>query len=190
LQRTLASWFASTSAHAQAATQQAQLTRKGHGRVDRYQLRSTTALNRYLAEEYQWPELGQVACISHQRIVLATGEVNEASHYVITTMPPEMAPPALRLQEWRAQWQIENQSHWVRDVVFGEDAAQIRTGALPEVLALLRAAVITRLRGAGMERITAARSQVSAERRVAEFLVGIPSDAVPTIRANAANESG
>jgi hypothetical protein len=174
LLRTLASWFASTSAQAQAATQQAQLMRKGHGRVDRYQLRSTTALNDYLAEEYQWPELGQVACISHQRIVLATGEVSEASHYVITTMPPDMAPPALLLQDWRAHWQIENQSHWVRDVVFGEDAAQIRTGGLPEVLALLRSAVITRLRGAGMESITAARSHVSADRRVAEFLVGMP----------------
>jgi hypothetical protein len=27
-------------------------------------------------------------------------------------------------------WQVENRSHWVRDVTFGEDACQVRTGKL------------------------------------------------------------
>lgn len=38
---------------------------------------------------------------------------------------------------------IENASHYVRDVVYGEDRCQCRTGHLPEVLALTRSVGIT-----------------------------------------------
>jgi hypothetical protein len=62
----------------------------------------------------------------------------------------------------------------VRDVVFGEDASRARTGALAEALALLRAAVISRFRLASMDGITTARTQSSADLRIAIFLVGIP----------------
>jgi hypothetical protein len=71
-------------------------------------------------------------------------------------------------------WHIENKSHWARDVVLGEDANRARTGTLAEALALLRAAVISRLRLAGMDDITTARSQASAHPQIAAFRVGIP----------------
>jgi hypothetical protein len=174
LLRTLVSFFASTSPRAQAATQHAKLSVKGHGRLEVYQLRSTTALNEYLAREYQWSDLGQVACIEHTRIVLATGEVSQTTHYLITTLSPSAAPAAVLLRDWHSHWQIENRSHWVRDVVFAEDASRTRTGLLPEVLALLRAAVITRCRLASLDSITAARSQASADFTRAAFLIGIP----------------
>jgi len=38
---------------------------------------------------------------------------------------------------------IENGSHYVRDVVYGEDRCRCRTGHLPEVLALARSVGIT-----------------------------------------------
>jgi hypothetical protein len=174
LERTLASFFASTTARAQAATDAAEQTLKEHGRLDHYRLRRTTALNDYLDQEYHWPALGQVICIEHTRVRLKTGEVSRTTHYAITSLPVASAPAAMLLQLWRKHWHIENKAHWVRDVVFGEDASRVRTGSLPEVLALLRTTVITRLRLAGMDGITEARSRLSTNRSAAEFLVGIP----------------
>ena len=149
-------------------------TVKGHGRLDTYRLRTSSALNAYLASEYGWQDVGQVLCIEHTRVILATGLVIRTLHYAITSLDPLAAPPERLLTLWHEHWHIENQSHWVRDVVFGEDASRARSGALPEALALLRAAVISRLRLAGMDAITTARSQASADLRIALFLVGIP----------------
>ena len=56
----------------------------------------------------------------------------------------------------RQHWQIENRSHWVRDVTFDEDCSQVRTGSIPEVMAVLRNAVIGLLRDAGWSNIAAA----------------------------------
>ncbi len=95
-------------------------------------------------------------------------------HYAITSLDPLAASPSRLLTLWHEHWHIENKNHWVRDVVFGEDASRTRTGMLPEVLALLRAVVMARFRLAGMDGITAARSRASADLRIATFLVGIP----------------
>jgi len=43
-----------------------------------------------------------------------------------------------RVRLTRGHWQIENQSHWVRDVTFDEDRSQVRCGSIPQVLAALR----------------------------------------------------
>jgi predicted transposase YbfD/YdcC len=70
--------------------------------------------------------------------------------YAITDLAPHQARPD-ELATWiRGHWQIENALHWVRDVTFGEDLSQIRTGAAPQVMATLRNLVISlhRLNGA------------------------------------------
>jgi hypothetical protein len=43
-------------------------------------------------------------------------------------------------------WSIEDRLHWVRDVTFGEDLSQVRTGNGPRVIASLRNLAITILR--------------------------------------------
>lgn len=50
------------------------------------------------------------------------------------------------LQIVRSHWSIENQLHWVLDVVFGEDACRTRTNNGPENLAILRRAAINLIR--------------------------------------------
>ena len=63
---------------------------------------------------------------------------------------------------WRygvGHWGIENRLHWVRDVVFGEDQSQVRTGSAPQLLAALRnlvIGVIGMLRLQGVKNIAAA----------------------------------
>ena len=51
--------------------------------------------------------------------------------------------------------------HWVRDVVFGEDRCQVRTGSAPQIMAGLRNLVIGMLRLCGAKNIAAALSHYS-----------------------------
>lgn len=174
LLRSLTSFFASTMRSTQAATASSERTVKAHGRLETYQVRASAALNNYLASEYGWPDIGQVLCIEHTRVFLSSGLVIRTLHYAITSLTPAAAAPDRLWRLWHEHWHIENKSHWVRDVVFDEDASRARTGTLAEALALLRAAVISRFRLASMDGITTARSQASADLRIATFLVGIP----------------
>ena len=60
------------------------------------------------------------------------------------------------MEIWRGHWRIENRLHWVRDVVFGEDLSQLRTGSALQLLAALRNLVIGVLRLSGVKNISAA----------------------------------
>jgi Transposase DDE domain len=158
----------------QAVITPSERTVKGHGRLSSYQIRASAGLNSYLATEYGWRDIGQVLCIEHTCTYLSTGLVVRMVHYAITSLTPQVAGPEQLWRLWHEHWHIENKSHWVRDVVFGEDASRVRKGMLAEALSLLRAAVISRFRLASMDGITTARTQASADLRSAIFLVGIP----------------
>lgn len=66
--------------------------------------------------------------------------------YLVTSLSAEKASPQRLLALNRGHWEIEDRLHWVRDVTFGEDGSQIRTGSGPEVMATLRNLVISLLR--------------------------------------------
>ena len=122
-------------------------------RGDRWEKRrlwASTALNEYL----DWPGLGQVCCVERTRRHKGRETVERA--YAITSLPPERAAAARLLGIWRGHWGIENRLHWVRDVVFGEDQSQVRTGSAPQLLAALRNLVIGMLRLNGVKNIAAA----------------------------------
>jgi predicted transposase YbfD/YdcC len=76
--------------------------------------------------------------------------------YAITDLAPHQARPG-ELAAWiRGHWQIENALHWVRDVTFGEDLSQVRTGAAPQVMAAMRNLAISLHRLAGATNIAKA----------------------------------
>ncbi len=56
-------------------------------------------------------------------------------HYYISSLP---AQTSLLLAVIRAHWGIENQCHWVLDVVYHEDACRTRTHFADDNLAVLR----------------------------------------------------
>jgi len=66
--------------------------------------------------------------------------------YLITSRSADKASPKRLLALNRGQWEIENRLHWVRDVTFAEDHSQIRTGAGPQMMALLRNLAISLVR--------------------------------------------
>ena len=122
-----------------------------HGdRWERRRLWAATALNEYL----DWPSLAQVCCVARVRRHKGKEPVERA--YAITSLPVERADAARLLGIWRGHWGIENQAHWVRDVVFGEDRSQVRSGTAPHLLAALRNLVLGLLRLIGVKNIAAA----------------------------------
>ena len=93
----------------------------------------------------QWDTLNFVTGSSRSEIV-----------YGLTSLSPEKASPGRLLGLNRGHWGIENDLHWVRDVVFDEDRCRIRRGAGAQVMASLRNLVLTLSRLAGACRIAPA----------------------------------
>ena len=122
---------------------------KGHGRLEHRTLKTSTALNGFL----DWPGLQQVFQLERQTIILTTGETRTSTVYGVTSLSSQKANATQLLELVRGHWHIENRSHWVRDVTFGEDNSQVRTGNLPQVMAALRNCVIGLLRLAGFNSI-------------------------------------
>jgi hypothetical protein len=123
---------------------------------------ATTRVNGYL----DWPGVGQVCRIV--RVVREKGVERREVAYGITSAGPEWADAAALLDWNRGHWGIENRLHYVRDVTLGEDASRVRTGSAPQVLAGLRNAAITLLRGLGAPNIAQALRENAY--RVADLL--------------------
>jgi predicted transposase YbfD/YdcC len=64
----------------------------------------------------------------------------------LTSLTVQKANPEQVLSHVRRQWSIENRSHYVRDMAFDEDRAQIRKGKGPQMMACLRNFAISLLR--------------------------------------------
>jgi predicted transposase YbfD/YdcC len=138
-----------------------------HGdRIETRRLWASAALAGYS----DWPGLRQ-ACKVERRVVRG-GEVSREAAYAVTSLGPDTTPAEL-LRLWRGHWAIENRLHYVRDVTFGEDASQVRSGAAPEVLASLRNVVIGLLRAGGHTNIAAALRQMAWQPGAALQVLGI-----------------
>jgi hypothetical protein len=131
----------------------AETSDKAHGRRERRRLEASTRLARHL----DWPGVAQVCRIERWRY-LRGKEEHEVS-YGITSAPRDQADAAALLPYNRGHWGIENRSHYVRDVTFGEDASQIKKGHAPQILAGLRNALIAAMRAEGVKNIAAALRQ-------------------------------
>jgi hypothetical protein len=81
--------------------------------------------------------------------------------YAITDLDPQQIRPDEIADIIRGHRHIENRLHWVRDVTFGEDQSQIRTGQGPAVMATLRNLAISIHRQHGATNIAAATRRVS-----------------------------
>lgn len=70
-------------------------------------------------------------------------------------------------------WGSENRLHWVRDVTFGEDRCQVRTGSGPAALAAVRNTVIGVVRRAGHTNVAAALRTYAGRPEAALPLLGL-----------------
>jgi predicted transposase YbfD/YdcC len=156
-QPTLAADLAVLFADPRTPTTQAQTFDCHRGRRELRHLTLSSELTSYLATQSRWPHIAQVGCLRRQVTTPATGQTREETVYLITTLSPAQASPERLLALVRGHWHIENRLHYVRDVTFGEDRSQLRSGNAPQVLAALRNLAITLLHRTGAADIAAAR---------------------------------
>ena len=141
----------------------------GHGRIEQRDITTSEALVGYS----DWPGLAQVFELGRHVIIQNTGEERVEVVYGVTSLRPERATPGHLLALVRGHWQIENKSHWVRDVTFDEDRSQVRCGNIPQVMAALRNTAYGLLRWAGHTNIAAACRRLAAQPVQALALIGI-----------------
>jgi len=118
-------------------------TEKGHGRLERRELRVRSDLAGYSA----FPGLAQVAELTKRTVRLATGEVTRDTRYLVTSLGPEQADPARLLAVARRHWGIENRWFHVADDSFGEDRQVLQDHDRGAVLGSLRGVALNLLRG-------------------------------------------
>src|SRR6266849_6738815 len=141
----------------------------GHGRIEQRNITTSEALVGYS----DWPGLAQVFELGRYVITQKTTEERVEVVYGVTSLSPERGTPERLLELVRGHWQIENKSHWVRDVTFDEDRSQVRCGNIPQVMAALRNTTIGLLREAGYSNIAAACRRFAAQPDLALTLIGI-----------------
>jgi len=116
---------------------------KGHGRLERREIRVSSELVGYS----DFPGLSQVAELKKRVVFLKTGEVEENTEYILSSLSVKGTGPDRLLVLMRGHWGIENREFHVRDDSFGEDRHVLCSHKGGEVMSLLRGAAINLLRG-------------------------------------------
>jgi len=93
-----------------------------------------------LTKAQQWKGLKQGFALTRERT--EKGKTTVEVVHGITSLSRERADAARLLGLARQHWEIENGSHYRRDVTLGEDRSRVRKGAAPEILAGLRNGII------------------------------------------------
>jgi predicted transposase YbfD/YdcC len=86
---------------------------KGHGRIEKRGIQSTTAV-----EEINFPYVAQVILVYREFTKIKTGKVSTDTSFYITSLFRDKADSERLLELIRNHWSIENSSHYVRDVTF------------------------------------------------------------------------
>jgi len=113
---------------------------KGHGRLETRRYWQSEALG-WFADRAAWPGLRSVGLVEATREV--GDKVSVERRYYLSSLPRDIA---LFAKAVRGHWAIENQCHWVLDVVFREDHSRARTGHAVANLGLLRRIALNLLR--------------------------------------------
>src|SRR3989440_9358463 len=122
---------------------------RGHGR---YEIRRLQVVS---SDRLDFPHAGQAIRITRRVRNQKTKKWRTVTVYAITSLTPPQANPAVLADYIRGHWSVEVLHH-VRDVTYGEDASQVRTGKAPHAMATLRNLTIGILRAAGHTNIAKA----------------------------------
>jgi len=123
---------------------------KGHGRIEVRRCWTITEPDflDYVREFADWPGLRAIVKVQAERTIGA--ETTQKTRYYITSLGNDAQQA---LYATRGHWKIENQVHWVLDVVFREDACRIRKGSAPQNMAILRHIALSLLQREQTEKV-------------------------------------
>ena len=103
-----------------------------HGRQEErtyYQM----AVPKNLPGADRWKNLRTLGMVIRRRVI--QGEEQHEVQFYLSSLPVKVQRLA---QAIRGHWSIENQLHWMLDVVFAQDSSRIRKGNGPEISSMLR----------------------------------------------------
>ncbi len=114
---------------------------QGHGRLELRRIHVTDDID-WLPQKGDWKDLRSI--IRLESVRWANGERAHEIKYYLSSLPPD---PEKLAKMIRGHWGVENQCHWVLDVVFGEDQSSITEGHAPENLRAINLLAAKMLKG-------------------------------------------
>ena len=102
--------------------------------------------------DFDWVGLQSLLCV--ERIGSRQGKPYQQTNYYISSLSTSACEFALGI---RSHWHIENRLHWVKDVIFGEDAAPLTDYNASTNWSIIRTLVINVVRMAGYDSLTKAK---------------------------------
>lgn len=123
---------------------------RGHGRVEIRRVKLTA-----VGAGIGFPHARIAIQIQRRRRPTGSRAWTSETVYAVTSMNWRQARAGVVADAIRGHWRIEV-LHWIRDVTFGEDLSQIRTGNGPAVMATLRNTAVSRHRLNGAMKIASA----------------------------------
>ena len=109
------------------------ITEKGSGRIEK---RTCSVMNEldFVCNKENWSGLKSLIKIESERTILKTGETQKQTRYYISSC----SKSALEFNKLvRSHWSIENNLHWVLDVVFREDYSTKEAGNSAENFSMI-----------------------------------------------------
>jgi predicted transposase YbfD/YdcC len=113
---------------------------KGHGRLESRRYWQTGRIE-WFADRGQWEGLRSVGVVESTREI--QGQRSVERRYYLSSLGVDIGQFSRAI---RGHWSIENQLHWVLDVVFGEDQSRARTQQAAENLAAMRRLAVNLLK--------------------------------------------
>ncbi|MEV6151846.1 ISAs1 family transposase [Nonomuraea sp. NPDC052129] len=130
----------------------------GHGRREIRRMKICT-----VRPGLPFPHAAQAIQVKRRRTDHRTGKTTIVTIYAVTSLPPGRITHAQLAALIRGHWSIENRLHHVRDVTYGEDHSQARTGNAPRNMAALRNLAIGALRLTGATNLAQAIRHLSRD---------------------------
>lgn len=113
----------------------------GHGRIETRKCSVYGKLD-MVQEAGRWQDLKTIIMIESERVNKQSGVISNQTRYYISNL--EASAP--QFNHWtRSHWAIENNLHWILDVVFGEDLSRKRKGNVAQNFNTIRKTVMALL---------------------------------------------
>jgi len=151
-------------------------TEQVHGRIENRWLLAVSVPEGVPEALGTWPGVAQGFVLERQVRKKKQRVGHRELVYGITSLTRKQAGSTDLLRLVRGHWRVETRSHYIRDVTFGEDASLVRTGKIPQVLALFRATAISRFRAEGVVNIAKETRRLTAQAADCLRLLGIVTD--------------
>lgn len=105
---------------------------RGHGRIEKREVFMTSDLD-WLPQHKSWPGLQSIIEVVRERT--QAGTTSRSRNFYISS---QRASASVFATWIRSHWRIENNLHWVADVVFREDASLASMGYTAENMGIMR----------------------------------------------------